>query len=135
MATIIITENASELLKLAVARAAQDDDSSAIAAAIGTVDRETYLGLLAGWKIAYALKADEIRRLKSDRAAPAPTVDATLPEAEREAAAKIRKKALAAKDSAHWARCEQRHEARRLMEVRLALKQMARANAAARKAA
>jgi hypothetical protein len=135
MATIIINESATELLTRAVAHAAQGEDASAIAEAIGTVDRETYLGLVAGWKTAYALKAAEIRRLKVERRAPLPKLYGGLPEEAAKDIKKLREKGIKAKNDAHWARCDGRREAHRLMEVRAALKQLARAHAAARKAA
>lgn len=135
MATIIINETATELLTRAVARAGQEDEASAIAEALGTVDRETYLGLLAGWKTAYALKTAEIRRLKADRRAPVPKVPAGLSEEKAKEAKKLRDKVIKSKDDAHSERCDRRHEARELMEVRAALRQMARAHAAARNAA
>lgn len=130
MATINITEKANELLTRAIALAGQGKESSAIAAAVGVVERETYLALRTAWKTAYAVKATEIRQLKRDRQAPAPLVDASLPEKELEEAKELRKRALADKDAAQQERVRRRGDARELMEVRAALKQMARAHAA-----
>lgn len=132
MATTIITTTATELLNAAVVDAGRGHDASAIAERIGTVDRETYLGLRGAWKIAYALKTEEIRRHKRDRAAPAPAVDASLPDAERDAAKKVRAAALSRKDSANNARQSARGDARELMEVHGALKEAARAHRAAK---
>lgn len=135
MATIIINDTANKLLTNAVERAGQNDEASAIAEAIGCIDRETYLGLRAAWRIVYAAKAAEIRSLKIERAAPVPIVDQSLPDVAKEAAKKARDKAISAKNNAQCSRCEKRLEARRLMEVRAAIKLVARAYAAARKAA
>jgi hypothetical protein len=130
MATIIINETAIELLTRAVAHAGQGDEASAISEALGTVDRETYLGLLACWRAAYTLKAAEIRKLKADRGVPVPKVPEGVSEEIVKEAKRLRERAILAKADAHSDRCDKRHEARRLMEVRASLKHMARAHAA-----